>query len=315
VSSGDGADDGKGVFTGRQHPTFFRFHRRREGEVLARNCELGRRCRIKFETDVVNDYFSRPLTPGRYHVEVLEGPLEGVPVDHSLTLYNGIANWSINLPEDRLAAHDELTVECMVTDDTLVEPLVNIARLALIPKAEHEPPSTGTRQGRSGSSSKGTTGGPGNSDTSGLAMPTVVKVRESDANWGRYKFDERTACRIVEEAASEDQDESAFTFYVNVDNLSLRTDMKAGSEDVALVEAKFVYGNVLVGLALIHEHRCSGKPLIAIPSEDGEDTVSIQAVVDGTTRALAPFLVPMIDYLGALSADEVTGLAKVGDEE
>jgi len=29
---------------------------------------------------------------------------------------------------------------------------------------------------------------------------------------------------------------------------------------------------------------------------------------------LAPFLVPMIDYLGALTVDEVSQLAQVGDE-
>lgn len=49
--------------------------------------------------------------------------------------------------------------------------------------------------------------------------------------------------------------------------------------------------------------------------DGGTDVQTIEAMVDRTTRALGPFLVPMIDYLGALSADEVAGIAQAGDDE
>jgi hypothetical protein len=42
---------------------------------------------------------------------------------------------------------------------------------------------------------------------------------------------------------------------------------------------------------------------------------TIEGLVDRTTRAMGPFLVPMIDYLGALSAEEVASMGQVGDEE
>ncbi len=90
--------------------------------------------------------------------------------------------------------------------------------------------------------------------------------------------------------------------------------MKETEEDVAIKEAKYVYANVLVALALLHDRRINGRMPRAEPGEaNGDEDVS--TIVDSTTRALGPFLVPMIDYLGALSADEVAGLAAAGDDE
>src|SRR5439155_14030561 len=91
TTAGDGTGAGVGAYRGKQHPTFFRFHHKTDGEILGRTCETGRRCRIKFETDVENEYFSRASTPGRYHVEIVEGSIEGADLDHSLTLHNGVA--------------------------------------------------------------------------------------------------------------------------------------------------------------------------------------------------------------------------------
>lgn len=87
--------------------------------------------------------------------------------------------------------------------------------------------------------------------------------------------------------------------------------MKTGQADVRVQEAKFVYGNVCIGLALINEFK--NRTPNAKTNGDGEP-VSISEVVATTTRAVGPFLVPMIDYLGALTVDEVSQLAQVGDE-
>ena len=81
-----GPDGGGGEFRGRKHPTFFRFHKKNDGESLDRDCELGRKCRMKFETDVENGYFARTDVKGRYQVEVVDGALEGSEIHHTLTL-------------------------------------------------------------------------------------------------------------------------------------------------------------------------------------------------------------------------------------
>jgi len=263
---GEGTDGESGKFVGRPHPTFFRFHRKKDGDRLVRNAEHGRRCRIRFETDVVNDYFSRDTTRGRYHVEVLAGPLDGEELDNSLTLHNGIANWSISIPDDAVAIGDTLTIQCTVTDDTLSAPIVNVATIQIVRPTTTRggggerleshgtglPGSGGV--GRSGTG--GTRGVDGPPEPTGIKLPEIIEVKESDAIWQTHGFDERTACMIMEDSEGEgDEERSVYTFYVSVDNVCLRTDMKAAGEDAPVKKAKFVFGNVLLGLALIHDHR------------------------------------------------------------
>ena len=146
-------------------------------------------------------------------------------------------------------------------------------------------------------------------------VDTVIRVRTGDDNWSRYKFEERDSCVVVEESVPDSEDSRAFTFYVNADNLYIRTDMKSKTDVVRLIEAKFVYGSVLVGLALIHDNRDRERLTqngASNGSADGES--SLADTVRSITRALAPFIVPMIDNLGALTDDVVTGLAQQGDE-
>ncbi len=101
---------------------------------------------------------------------------------------------------------------------------------------------------------------------------------------------------------------SELTFYVNTSNIYLLTDLKSSKDDPRVAEAKFVFGNVLVGLAVLHDYRHT-------TNGGEEDRETPQDRVAATTRALAPFLLPMIEYLGALSPDEVAGLGSIADED
>ena len=318
---GCGPDIGTGQFSGRPHPTYFRFHHKKDGETLVRDAEIGRRCRIRFETDVVNDYFCRDAYRGRYNVEVATGPSEGNELDNTLTLHNGIANWSISIPDEDVTEGDELTLLCTVDDDVLANPFVSTARLRIV-KQSVAPGGQGGRINRGGSGQSGhggsgaggtdgTQGNDGPSDDVGLQLPDIKEIHESE--WNQHDFDERSACKIIEDAVPNSEDDrSAYTFYVNVDNLFLRTDMKSASEDVALKKTKFIFGNVLMGLALIHDHRSQPRQ----ENENGESQEqTIEDIVATTTRAVAPFLLPMIDYLGGLTSEEVTRHAQIGDEE
>lgn len=321
---GQGTDEGAGVFNGKTHPTFFRFFRKRTGEDLNRNCEIGRRCRIKFETDVENEYFSRANNRGRYHVELADGPLAGTELDNSLTLHNGIANWSVTIPEEGLAVGDVVAITCSIEDDVIPSPLVNVARLTIQLKGDEQgrggsrrSSSSGGDDGEEGSGPNGRSGSQGPDGTiqpGGLQMPNIVQIRESD--WAEHKFDERSACKIVDDGSAEDgKEQSNYTFYVNMDNVYLRTDIKDKSDDVGLTEAKFKFGNVLVGLALIHDVQ-NRKGVAPTGREDADsDAQTVEDSVAATTRALAPFLVPMINYLGTLSPDEMAAVAQAGDED
>ena len=71
--SGDGEGTGGGSkreerekreFFGKRHPTFFEVKGVQPGEIYERKCEIGRRCRIKFQTDFENSYFDRATDRG-----------------------------------------------------------------------------------------------------------------------------------------------------------------------------------------------------------------------------------------------------------
>ena len=274
-----------GGFAGKPHPTFFRFAKTPEADSIQRSAEKGRRSRIKFETDVVNDYFKRPSVPGHYYVEVLYGPMEGLDLSHTLALHDGVANWSINLP-DELEVGDELTVQCTVGDDTLIEPFVKIAVINVSPRTESK------RKNKD----------------AGIQLPKIHRVKEGDQFWRDHRFDHFTGCKVVDDSDPEHPENgSELTFYVNTSNRSFETDRKRGREDPAVTEAKFVFANVLVGLGLLNDLRTDSDNGTE-PTELPEDRVA------STTRALAPFLLPMIDFLGSLSPDEVSA-GGVGDDD
>lgn len=308
---GEGRTSGDGTFHARPHPTYFRFYNRTYGQELTRNAELSRRCRIRFETDAQNDYFERDHVPGSYEVDIIDGPLEGASLDHHITLHEGVAHWSIKLPEERLEVGDKIRIQCTVTDETIPEPFVNVAAINVTQKDDSGggrkrysrlSNSSGGKIGQGGTGEQGSggaTNNPGTTLEGGLEVPTPVPVKKNDKNWSEHGFDDYTACKVIE-------DEASFTFYVNVDNLYLLTEMKDGKEDSALQRAKFVWGNVLIGLALIHDNKKS-------PPSDGGDSVFTR--IDSTTRALGAFLVPMIDHLGALSDEDVSVAAARGDDE
>ena len=69
-----GVSNGEASFQGRRHPTFFRIPDISNEKVFSRGCEEGRRARIRFETDVENEYFDRATDPGMFDVEVVESP-------------------------------------------------------------------------------------------------------------------------------------------------------------------------------------------------------------------------------------------------
>jgi hypothetical protein len=314
-----GPDDGSGTFVGRAHPTFFRFEHLNDGERLNRSAELGRRCRIKFVTDAADDYLTRVDTPGRCMVEVLEGPVEGRELDHNIILKDGVASWSVGLPNDMAMAGDDLTVQFTVADDVLLEPIVNVAKIHLVTKSEHRPSPSDSRKVRRsgegldghGGSEPGSEAGGGDTEPGGIELPNIVKVKMNDSNWNAHQFDEFTACKIVMDAeGTPDHEQDVYTFYVNVDNRYLRTDMKGSDDDVRVQEAKFIYANVCIGLGLINDDRTRKASTNGVEAEAPPVAVTVEA----TTRAIAPFVVPMIDYLGALTSDEVAELATVGDE-
>ena len=300
-----GTNSGKESFAGKPYPTFFKFHKKQQGEALERTAEIGRHCRVKFDTDVNNDYFVRTSMPGRYEIRQIHSPDEKVFINSSLALHNGFGNWSMDIP-DELNPGDIITLECVVSDEVNPDGFTNILTLTMVPKSDKKSTNTTNRKSR-------TSGGEAKGDEldDGITLPEIVKVVREE--WGTCGFDERSATAIVRDVC-EEQDN--YTFYINVDNIYLRTDMKASSSEANLVEAKFVYANVLSGLAIIQDlgNKKIAKSTDAENDPNGDD-VDIDKSVRQFTRAMAPFYLPMIDNLGELSEKDTSNLGEIGDSD
>lgn len=311
VSSGHGGVDGEGdqpgtsnganEFIGNPHPTYFRFSKAPSKMEYHRNCEQGRIVRVEFETDVENGYFTRHDNRGRYELELVSGDVDKEKISHSLNLHDGAAQWSISIPKD-IAIGEELIFRCIINDDVILNPIISTLKLSV--KAFKD---SNGRAGKKKLQKSGKVGSQPSLSTGGMNEPHVIKVKKDSSHWKKHEFDEKSACAAIGDVKEESgKKESEYTFYVNVDNMYLHHEMKFAKEP-ELVEAKYVYGNVLLGLALIHDHENSAS------QKDNE--ISIDDYVKNVTRAIAPFLVPMINYLGGLNAEEVSSLGETGDEE
>lgn len=304
--SGKSAADDE-PFKGHKHPSFFRFRKLDYGEVLQRNCPRNRRARIDFETDVENDYFDRSEQSGRLEMELIDAAGVRRETAYSLNLFNGVASLNVTLPED-VAIGETLTLDTLVDDDVLLEAFLNSATLTVLP--DQTSGSGGKGRHRQSDPSEGDEA----EQPLGIELPRINQVRQDE--WDRRGFNRFTACSIVQ-AGSDDASKFVYDFNVNLDNAYLQTEIKGSQEVPAVQEARFLYGVVLVGLALIRDwasHDADSVEIVVEGSDTEDDKESIENKVAAVTGALAPFILPMISSLGGISDGDVF-VGSLGDDD
>jgi hypothetical protein len=272
----------KPKFEGEPHPTYFRLQQGEEHK----DCHFNLRFRVQFETDVVNDYFGRDSYPGRFTLHINGQPSD----DYVLNLWNGVATLTISLPPG-VESGDDLYCECWIEDKTLIEPFYNTFTRHVIGPITVRKGQPGQRQPPAGN-------GDGNRKApEGLSMPEVFEVREE--RWADHGFDKYSALKVVGTG------DGGYDFFVNVDNVYLRSEIKsARSSDPRVLEARFKFSLVLIGLALLKEHQENEKD--SPDRAQGEQVLSesVETRIFDTARAIAPVLLPLIDTLGALDIEE-----------
>lgn len=291
-------------FTGQRYPTFFRFKGKDYGFRLERDCHLSSRCRLAFETDAENEYFSRDDDPGSVSVMMFREGVE-VTLDNYVGPYptSGMASLTFDLPPG-VKVGDQLVVNVEITDGSRVEPFVNVCDLTVLPfvrKPPHppKPPKPPTDKD-----------GKDRTIESGIALPNIIPVKEEE--WGDRDppFDKFTALRITlvgdgENDEGGNKEATVYDFFVNEDNFYLKSDLKSAGENEELVKTRFTHGMVLTGLALLHQHEQKiSETNNSEESAQSGDVESIESRVEETTKALAPFIVPMIEALGAIEITE-----------
>ena len=289
----DGDGPGGKPFVGKRHPTFFRLEKKKAGELLVRNFQIGRRCRLTFITDAENEYFSRDKEPGIHEIIMLEGGEDSKELEmpSNLVLHDGIASWSIK-PSDSIKEDETITLQFIVKDEVTGCEFINVVKLTA--KRAIETPSSKSIR-RSSSS-----GGGGKQPTQ-LSLPKIVDVSRED--WDKYSFDEYSALEAMQE------EDGSYTFYINISNKYLLIEGK-GSKAFELVKAQFRYGLVLVGIALLQEHHSHSE----IEDQD-ELKELIGDKVKDVTKAVAAVIIPIIRTLSKITENDISSDGQSGDEE
>jgi len=295
-------------YQGKRFPTYFKFKGKDYGAELTRETHRNMRCRIAFETDAVNDFFSRPIETGKFSLfRVSDGLKAAVSSFAGPNLHNGVATLSVKLPEDAQVG-DRISFDAVVTDPYNDREFEN--RFTVLVKEEAEVVGAGGQRRKPPSQKEGK----GREQQAGIVLPNIVQVFED--KWEDHDFDRYTAIQIKDSGNGTEQNNgdgpTQYDFFINMDNVYLKSEMKPSKSDVSLQKARFTYGMVLVGLGLLQQHVEDSKERDK-EGEDEEGEDNIEERVARTTRALAPIILPMIDSLGALDPSEVEGATASGE--
>jgi len=203
---------------------------------------------------------------------------------------------------------DWFTIQTTVSDPTLQEPFVNMLKVTVLPKQQRAPSDSRPRRKRKGS-------GKGNETASqGIKLPRVQPVRQGDSYWDKYRFSRDTACHVISDLI-DGQTQLEHVFYINMDNISLKTEIKYSKQDARLLEAKFKYGIVLLGLAMLHEVGTDNEGNRARHRDESEqEGNTVQDRIRQVSKAVAPVLLPMIDQLAGLNEEDIEAISVLGED-
>lgn len=296
-------------FVGNKFPTFFKFKGKEYGYVLERETHINMRSRLTFETDADNDFFSRTLEPGDFALfSVVNGVKTAVANFTGPNLNNGIATLSVRLPEDANVG-SRLEFLASVSDPYREQPFEN--RFFVLVKPEAQPSGNGGGRRNPPSSDDGK----GREQPAGISLPHIIPVTEDE--WPKYGFDKFTALKIKDAGGDQDAPDeknvTQYDFFINVDNLYLKTEMKSPKADVQLMKGRFTYGMVLVGLGLLQQDMESQAKKKVESEKDTDGAEDVEEQIERVTKALAPIMLPMIESLGALDVDEMEANTTSGE--
>lgn len=299
------------VYEGERYPTHFKFKGKRYGVELNCECPENQRCRVAFETDAVNDYFDRQIDKGEFSLFLVNGNSRS-PVDNFAgpNLNNGSATLSVRLPHNSQEG-DILRYVSTVRDLSRIDSFENAFVVKVIRAAKSKPGGPPSPP-RPPTQEKGKD----RQVPSGIAFPQIHDVYEDDWMEQDPPFNKFAAMRLVTDETPDGQD--VHEFYVNMDNLYLKTELKSAAHESELTKARWRFGLVLLGLAMLHQHAQTNQ----LASKNGaskaaertdDDNGNVDSKVEDLGKAVAPFLLPIINSLGALDVDNSLAVDDSGE--
>ena len=274
------------TFVGKRYPEYFRFKGRRDGEGYRRQAQLTKRTLVTFETDAEDAYFVRDHEPGAWNVR---RKIDGTWVDaggwSTTGPKSGIAHLTFDKLPDGTKVGDTLEYRIEVTDPVRFDAFTMALTLDVV--AGGASGGGGVGKAKNNNTGKGGSGGAGST----LNLPKITSVAK--AEWNTRDFNELSVLAVVHAGPAADPQAPVYDFFINIDNKYLLTSQKERPASAELLKKQFVYGFVLVGLALLQEYQ----------KETPTNGESIEDYVLRTSRALGPILIPMIQAIGSLDED------------
>jgi len=256
----------------KQFPTYFRIAKEPE-QGLIKKCPINKWCRVEFETDVRNDYFTRAEQPGRIIIEP-----EGICIADG-PLWQG--KYPIRLsPPQSCKIGDEFQIKVTVQDEySTVEPLMSNFKL-VIEKAQpkSETSATGHRQRKP--------------KVGGAGLPRIPEIYKDKWDEMDPSFDKFSALRM-----EGGLDEKPMVFFVNMDNIHLKNYLakETKDENIKLAKYAFKYGLFLSAFGQFRE-------LQRIAAKQSEDSLippdcDIHNLIELSMNGLARVIIPLIRQL------------------
>lgn len=272
-----GKSNGEENYKGLKNPTYFTIMKKKAEEVYQKSVQLGRKFRIRFKTDAENDFFSRDEYPGEYILMCGDNICDY----HSMNLYNGTAVLNIALPENANVG-DRFNYTCIITDTMVEKEFCESFEIVVEEKKEDNGGNGGHRNPPNGDNPSKNSFAP-----TGIALPNVIEVSYDE--WEENGFTKESALRVVKASS----DEEIYDFYVNMDNIHLKSELKPIAKNdakVKLLKARYKYGMVLMGLSILGYH--SKKENEDIEQNDVCESIKM------FSEMISPVLLPMIDVMG-----------------
>lgn len=261
------------VFIPKKYPTYFSLLKEYSPDA-PKKAHSNRKFRIQLKTDAPNDYFCRDIDSGAFSLS-----LNGEEYSRfCINLWNGTVNLNISLPKNAKKG-DLINFTYCVSDKTRYEPFDGSFFVTVIDPDNSISEGLGVRKPPSSTKNKGNDKGPG-----GLALPNITEITEE--KWPECGFTKESALLI------RDSGGEGYDFLINVDNIHLRLEKSCHKGDTTALVAKYKYGMILIGMALLSGYQSDTEEL-----DDPSERVSI------ATKYISPFLLPMIELLGQVLED------------
>jgi hypothetical protein len=266
------------AFAGRKFPTFFRLVKEPK-DGLTKPCPVNRPCRVDFETDAENEYFSRLDSPGT---------IEFFPpyICEHWSLWNGRLVARLKCPKS-MKPGQLLPIQVTVTDiECHTQPFV--CRFTLLAEKPAEPVHTGGVTKEQGQGPHGQ----GRQTAPRLGMPKINEKRKDE--WANFTppFNEYEALRVLNDG------QGGYDFYLNIDNVFLLTEISRSRDDEKpLIKYWFKYGLVLCALGMLQQFQSQNiKEQEAEDSDRSKSNASL-LLVNQASAGLSRVIVPIIRRL------------------